>query len=533
MSKNNFIKGAAILGAAGIIVKLIGAIYRIPLTNLIGTEGIGYYQPAYNVYTMLLAISLAGFPTAIARMVSEKIALGNHEGAYQVYRVAIWGLLIVGIVSGVAIFIFAKPIVEFMGYPGSYYSMIALVPALFAVPVLSAYRGYFQGMQSMGPVALSQIFEQIFRVSVGYFLAYTLFDSGLVKAAGGAMFGASAGAIAALVLIFVLFMLKKPSIKREIKKSNSNHIDPVKVVVKNLLIIAIPITIGASISPFMGLADTYLVSSRLSSIGFNTEQITDLFGQLTGMAQTLINFPQAISTAVAVSLVPAVTDAFATNSRRRLNATSEMGVKVSLIIALPCGVGLFMLARPIMGLLFGGVQEAAQITSAGLLEILSISVVFLILVQAFTAILQAVNKQMIPVKNLFVGLVVKVVVSYILIGIPSINIYGAAYSTLAAYIVTAFLNFRAINKQTPVRIRNFTSICVKPLIATAFMAVSVFVTNNLVGMFIKSNTILTLVTISVAVIVYAVALFTTGTITEEDLELIPMGNKLKRFLRKK
>ena len=166
MSKENFIKGAAILGVAGLLVKILGAIYRIPLTNLIGTEGIGYYQPAYNIYNLLLVVSLSGFPTAIAKMVSERRALGNYEGAYQVYKISRWGLFLIGLISSIFVLIFARNLVTFLGYPGSYYSMIALVPALFAVPLLSAYRGYFQGSQNMTPIALSQLIEQVFRVAV-------------------------------------------------------------------------------------------------------------------------------------------------------------------------------------------------------------------------------------------------------------------------------------------------------------------------------------------------------------------------------
>ena len=167
MSKDSFIKGAAILSIAGLIVKVLGAIYRIPLTNLIGTEGMGYFQPAYNIYNLLLVVSLSGFPTAIAKMVSERRALQNYEGAYQVYKVSRWGLLIIGIVSSLLILFFGRSIVSFIGFPGSYYSMIALVPALFVVPLLSAYRGFFQGSQNMMPIAVSQLIEQIFRTLSG------------------------------------------------------------------------------------------------------------------------------------------------------------------------------------------------------------------------------------------------------------------------------------------------------------------------------------------------------------------------------
>ncbi len=530
MSKENFIKGAAILSIAGLFVKILGAIYRIPLTNLIGTEGIGYYQPAYNIYNLLLVVSLAGFPTAIAKLVSERRALQNYEGAYEVYKVSRWGLFIIGLVSSLFILIFARNLVSFLGFPGSYYSMMALVPALFAVPLLSAYRGFFQGTQNMIPIALSQLIEQIFRVAVGLYLAYAFVGKGLEEAAAGATFGASAGGIAALVLIYLIFFFSKKTIKEEIRTSSHNKVEPVWNIVKSLLYIAIPITIGASIAPLMGITDSYIVSNRLSAIGYTNTQIADMFGELSGTAQTLINFPQVFSTAVAMSLVPAITEAFTRNQTAKLNATASAGVKMSLIIGLPCGIGLFMLAEPVIALLYSSLGPEKHASSGALLEILAIGVIFLTLVQAFTAILQSVNKQFHPVKNLAIGLVVKVILSYILIGMPAINIRGAAISTTISYLVVAVLNWRDINN-TKIKI-NFIKVSSRTLLSSAFMALATGVTFSLLKSVMGSQSLATLGSIAIAVIVYAVSLFVTGAITKEDLEMIPKGEKLIRFVRK-
>lgn len=530
MSKENFIKGAAILGIAGLLVKILGAIYRIPLTNLIGTEGIGYYQPAYNIYNLLLVVSLSGFPTAIAKMVSERRALNNYEGAYQVYKISRWGLFLIGLISSIFVLIFARNLVTFLGFPGSYYSMIALVPALFAVPLLSAYRGFFQGTQNMTPIALSQLIEQIFRVAVGLYLAYALVGKGLEEAAAGATFGASAGGVAALILIVLMFFFSRETIKEEIASSNHNKIEPVWDIVKNLLYIAIPITIGASIAPLMGIMDSYIVSNRLTSIGYDSIQIADMFGELSGTAQTLINFPQVFSTAVAMSLVPAITEAFTKNQVKRLNVTANAGVKMSLIIGLPSGIGLFMLAEPIIALLYASIGPEKHASAGALLEILAIGVIFLTLVQAFTAILQSINRQFQPVKNLAWGLVVKVILSYILIGIPSINLKGAAISTTVAYLVVALLNWKDINK-TKIKI-DLIKVSSRTLLSSAVMAVTVGVSFKILKSVIGRQNLATLGSIAIAGIVYAICLFATGAITKEDLELIPKGEKLKKFVRK-
>ncbi len=531
-NKESFVKGAAILGLAGLFVKIIGAVYRIPLTSLIGTEGMAYYTAAYNVYYLFLTLSVSGIPTAIARLVSEKRALGNYLGAYQVYKTILVGMLAVGVFSSLIIMLFAKPIVEFMGFPGSYYSMLALIPALFIIPLVSVYRGFFQGMQDMGPFGMSQFLEQVLRVIVGYTLAITLMNVGLEQAAAGATFGASAGSMIALAVVYIAFLRRKKLTQSEIKNSQHNKLDTTKKVVKDLLVIAVPIAIGASIAPLMGNIDTYFVANGLSGLGFSQAAIDDLYGQLNGMAMPIVNFPQAISTAIAISLVPVITESYVRKDKKRLKQTADMGLKLSLIIALPCGVGIFMLAEPIMALLYPSTGAAAHASSGELLQILAVSVIFLIMVQSFTAMLQAVNKQLIPVKNLFIGLLLKIVLSYILIRIPAINIKGAPISTGIAYFVAMILNLRDIRRYTTIKLSSLPKISFLPFVSTMVMAVVVGGTFGLCGLFIESTNILTLLSIATGGSSYLVALFATGTITKSDLELIPMGSKLQRFARK-
>jgi len=276
--------------------------------------------------------------------------------------------------------------------------------------------------------------------------------------------------------------------------------------------------------------DSYIVSNRLSAIGYSSVQIADMFGELSGTAQTLINFPQVFSTAVAMSLVPAITDAFTKKQEGRLNATANAGIKMSLIIGLPCGIGLFMLAEPVIALLYASIGPEKHASSGALLEILSIGVIFLTMVQAFTAILQSINKQFHPVKNLAIGLVVKVILSYILIGIPSINIRGAAISTTVSYLVVAVLNLIDINK-TKIKI-NLIQISSRTLLSAAAMALATAVSFMTLRSALGSQNLAVLGSIAIAAVVYVICLFLTGAITKEDLELIPKGEKLARFVRK-
>ena len=473
MSKdNNFIKGAAILGIAGVIVKILGAIYRIPIGNIIKTEGMGYYQTAYPFYILLLTISTSGFPVAIAKLVSERRAIGDYKGAFKVFRVALTGVFVGGILTSLFMLLRAKPIVISLGNKNAYYSLIALVPALFFVPIMSAFRGLFQGRHNMVPTALSQISEQFFRVLSGLFLTYYLLDRGIPIAAGGASFGGSIGAIIGTAVIYIIYLSKKKEINEEIRTSLISEEYPVANIVKDLLIIAIPITVGSAIAPIMDTIDAKLVLKRLQSINYSEAAANELYGQLKGFAQTLINLPQVFSIAIAMSLVPAIAGANAQKKKKEISTLIGSGIRMTLLIGLPCAFGLFVLAKPIIGLfIFNNTVETINNTGE-ILQYLSFGVIFLTLVQALTAMLQGLGKPLIPVINLFIGAIFKVVLTYTLTVIPSINVKGAAISTVVAYAVAAILDLILLGVVTKIKF-NYRDIFIKPLISSIGMAIIV------------------------------------------------------------
>ncbi|WIV13042.1 polysaccharide biosynthesis protein [Proteiniborus sp. MB09-C3] len=531
MARDNFLKGAAILGLAGLIVKILGAFYRIPLSNMIGPEGMGYYQTAYPLYVLLVAVSTSGFPTAIAKIVSEKRALHDYRGAHRVFRISFMGFLAAGIITSLFVYFTAGYIVEAVGNSKAYYSLIAMTPALFFVPIMSAFRGYFQGRQSMTPTAISQFIEQLFRVSIGLFLAYQLVGIGLPQAAGGASFGASAGAIAGTIIIVIIYIKEKGKIIEEVKSSAASEQESVSKIVKDILIIAVPITIGASILPIISTIDTFLIMRRLQEIGFTQKEATALYGQLTGNAQTLINLPQVLSMAIAVSLVPAISSAFARKDFSEIRSTTKSGIRVTLLIGLPCAFGLFILSTPIIDLLYYNYSLAEKQSTGAILQILAISLIFLTLIQSLTAILQGLGKIMIPVKNLAIGAIVKTIFTYILTGIPSINVKGAAISTIMAYLVAAILNFIEVKKYTKVQFR-FIDIALKPIISTLIMTAIVWVSYRYTSGILGSK-ISTVLSIGIGGIAYVIALLLSGALTSEDFELLPKGEKLAKKLKSK
>lgn len=530
MSKNSFLKGAAVLGVAGAVVKIMGAFYRIPLGNIIKAEGMGYYQTAYPLYVLLLTISTAGFPVAIAKLVSEKRALGYHRGAFKVFKVAALGLIVAGMITSTFVFINARGIVGKLGNDNAYYSLIALVPALFFVPIMAAFRGYFQGRNNMTPTAISQVAEQFLRVTSGLGLTYYLIDRGMPIAAGGASFGGSMGAFAGAAVLGGIYFYKRKEIKKEVSTSLNDEEESVSKIAKDLLAIAIPITIGAAIVPIMNTIDTILVLRRLQSIGFSKMRANDLYGQLTGFAQTLINLPQVFSLALAISIVPAISEANARKDYKEIKNITSSGIRITLLIGLPAALGLLVLAEPIIGLLYFKNSMETIVNIGQILSILALGVIFLTLVQSLTAVLQGLGKPIVPVVNLFIGASIKVVLTYILTGIKAINVKGAAISTVVAYFIASILDLISVRKYTKLKF-NIKEVFINPLLASLGMALVAKVI-HISFMGIIGSRLATIVAIIIAAIVYIILLILTGSLTYEDFELLPKGKKISDKLVK-
>lgn len=530
MSENkSFLKGAAILGIAGVIVKILGAIYRVPLSNIIQSEGMGYYQTAYPFYSLLLTISTAGFPIAIAKLVSEKRSVEDYKGAFKIFKVSFVGLFFTGLITSLYLFFRAESIVIDLGNKNAYYALIALIPALFFVPIMSAFRGFFQGCQTMTPTAISQVVEQFFRVVAGLGLTYYLLDSGIPKAAGGASLGGSVGAIAGTIVMLIVYWRKRSSIKIEIAQTKIGDTDSVSKIIKDLLVIAVPITIGSSIGPIMDYIDLKLVLTRLQTIGYSEAMANDLYGNLKGMAQTLINLPQVFSVAIAMSLVPAISDAFMRQDQKEIDNIVSSGLRITLLIGLPAALGLLVLSKPIIGLLYYKNPIETINNTGNILGILSIGVIFLTLVQSLSGILQGIGKPMLPAINLFIGAIVKVFLTYFLTVVPSINIYGAAISTVVAYAIAAILDLINVILYSKVKL-SFKDIFMKPFISAFGMAIVARLSYNILEGIIGSK-LSTLAGIILGALTYLILLIVTGSITEEDFKIIPKGEKIYSLIK--
>lgn len=514
-NKKKFYKNAAILGVAGIIVKIIGAVYRIPVTNIIMDTGIGYYQTVYPVYQILLTISTAGIPVAIAKLVSENMALGRARAAKRVLDLSLKLMFSIGFISAVLVYIFGHQIVKFLGNDNSYYSLMALIPALLFAPLMSSFRGFYQGRENMVPTAVSQVIEQFSKLITGLYLTYALLPYGLPVAAGAAQSGGSFGAVFGFAFLMIVFLKDKKDFKKQVDGDETGFKYDDRQLLKQIIAIAIPITIGASINPIMDFIDTKLVYMRLADIGYSKELANDMFGWLKGMAQTLINLPQALSIAMSMSLVPLVSRALIKRDIDSMNKTIESGIRFTLLFSMPCAFGFISLSYPIVQFLYYKNPSKTIAGTAELLTILSLGVIFLTLIQVLTAILQGVGRPELPVKNLVAGSVVKVVLTYILTGIPVINIKGAAISTIIAYIIAFSLNYYELKKIINFKY-NFKIFSIKLLAICIFMACAASFSYKIFAK-ISGNLTATFCSICLAGLIYVLMIFMFKLISIEEI----------------
>jgi len=531
---NKFLKGAAILGIAGIIVKVIGVCFRIPVTNWIGAEGMSYYGSVYPIYTFFLILSTAGIPVAISRMVSERIAEKNYEGAQKVFSISVYLLGAIGLASFLLVY-FGAGFIEknILRNEGTIYAIQAIAPSLLLVPIMAAYRGYFQGRQIMTPTALSQLFEQIFRVGVGLILCHSLVSSGLPFAASGAIFGCTAGAFIGLVVIIGIYLLDRKNILRQINRHKSYSVkEESKEIIKKILVIAIPITIGACILPLVNAIDSVMVMPRLQATGWTLEESRALWGRLSGYVSSLIGMPQVFVQAIVMSLVPAIAASYRLNDKDQVKENTNMAMRFAMLIGTPCACGMFALAWPILKLLYPTAQRASEVDSAApTLMIMCVSIIFMSIMQTLTGALQGVDKQIVPVKNLAIGAVFKVVFTFILVGIPALNVNGAPIGTIICYVVASVLNIRDVRKYTGVKF-NVSLTYTRPIAASVGMGICAWITYKIVFLIIKSNSIACLMAVGVGVVVYLVLILVLKAIKRDEILKLPKGEKLVKILDK-
>jgi len=521
-TQKSIVSGMTVLSIVGLICKIVGALYRIPLAWLIGDQGMGTYQLVFPTYNMLLTISSAGLPVAISRMVSFSLAKDDPRNAKRVFRMALYMLTALGCLSMILMIVMSPALAVRSGDVGTQPGFVAIAPALLLVCVMSALRGFMQGQQNMVPTAISQLIEQVGKVFVALPLAFFGMRVSVAYAAAGVLLGTSIAEGAALVFMIVVYRRKKAAFDALMQNEAEAPIGN-KTLLQRLLSLSIPITLGACIVPIAGFIDSGLLLNRLVDAGIERGMALGLYGRYSGYVLTLINVPTALATAIAMSLVPSISGAMARGDGKQMRRQSALGLRLSFVVGLPCSIGMSMLSRQLLDLIYHfNTPEALDVT-ARLLSMSSMTIVLFTVVQSTSGILQGLRKQRIPMYTLMVGVAVKIFLNYTLIGMPAINIYGAPMASISCYLLSMLPNLYFVHKFTGMK-ADVWHVAGKPALATALMAAVLFAAIRL----LPEGGVWTLVLVTIGVGAYAVFAVLTGAVTKEEFAPV-----LRRFGRKR
>ena len=523
--KQSFLHGTMLLAMSTAIVKVIGAFYSIPLNAIIGEQGFGYYSTAYEIYTVLLMISTAGLPVAMSRMVSAASSLGHYRQVRKIYTVARTIFLTLGLLGALLMTVFCKQLAVFQEQPDAWAAIAALGPSCFLICLMSTYRGFFQGQSNMMPTSVSQVIEAIVKLVVGLSAAvlilwYTQNDYSL--AAGGAIAGVTLSCLVSSVYLNRCFR----KAFRDMPKT-AEDTDDGKTIAKTLLAIAIPITIGSAGLQILTVLETKIYMSQL--LQTLTQAQADTQKGIYNFTQKIFNMPCAFITPITISVIPAITAQLTRGEHKAVRSTEESAARVTALISAPCAVGIAVLAQPVTGLLGGYTGEKLALATQ-LMAVLGICIVFNATVLLTNAIMQAHGHVNLPVINMFVGGIVKLLAIAVLTGNPHIGILGTPIGSLLCYICITVLNLITIRRvipEAPAIAKNL----LKAIVAAAVMGVFVWGAWFGLGKIgITSRVILCGLPIAVGVAVYAVAAVKLRAITREDCLLLPKGEKIAKLL---
>lgn len=549
-SKQNYLTGAAILSISTILVKIIGMLYKIPLKRLIGDANFGYFNTAYDIYSVMLVVSVTGLPVAMSRLVSEAQALGNGRQVKRIYQTSLLAYLVLGTLGSGIMMLFPRWLAStVMHNPGAYYSILALSPAVLCICIASACRGFFQGQGNMKPTAISQVIEALCKLILGLSLAWlVLCNTGDgPKASGATILGVTVGSL--LSAIYLVIARRRAA--RELD-SMGGKVRSVQSTMKALLAIAVPITIGAAGLQIIALIDSSTVMSRMLSSAATVQAGTDsVMSRLLAIAaekhpadtaqyaadtakgmynfcQTVFNLPLAFIPNITAAIIPAITDQLTRRNMRGVRMVQDSSLRLMSLIAAPCAVGLFVLSRPIIQLLGGYSGQLLDMAST-ILSLLSLTILIYSISNMASAIMQAHGFVFLPVFNTIIGGVLKVLMNYILVGNPNISIVGAPVSTFLCFTVVMALNLFAMHRvlrRAPKVIPNIWRSC----LAAIVMGAATYIVYFLLSKLISSVVVCCGFAIIIAVIVYAILVVVFRAITYDDCMFLPKGEKIAKIL---
>ena len=530
IKKETFMQGVVTIMFSQVAIKILGLIYTLYLTNRegFGDAGNAIYASGYQIYALLLTISSIGVPNAISKLVSERLAVGDNKGANRIFKVALATFGVIGAVGTMLLFFGAHTIAyNWIQIPESELTLVALSPAIFFVSISSVMRGYFNGRRTLKITARAQTLEQIFKtvltIGIVEIVAYVTSTSTEMMAAG-ANVATTLATFSSFAYLFMYYRLRRKEIGNEINQSINYKYENVKSIIKKILMVSIPLTLSSIMTSFNKNIDSFTVKRILSTYMPAIEAQT-LYGQLAGKVDTLTNLPLAINIAFATALVPAIAAAKAKNDSETATKRTSFSLLTSMLIGLPCVVGMIIFAQPILNLLYPGARYGAL-----LLQLISVSVIFSILDQTINGALQGFGKVIIPAIALGIGCIVKLILNLILLPIPELNVYGAAIASIACHATAFIIVFNVLKKYVKLDLP-FGKFVIKPIIATGIMAICSYTAFLLLGNLIPEK-LSTVIAILIAVIIYCMAVIALKIYNKEDIYMLPKGDKLYKFLEK-
>jgi stage V sporulation protein B len=515
MKQQDFFKGASILAFAGFVTKVIGALYRIPLTNIVGAEAIGIYQLIFSVYALFLTSSTGGLPTGLSKLIAEEKAVGGEKiGRIVGSSMGFVGLT--GLLFAAALIIFSRFIASIQGNPAVSLGYIVVAPAIFFVGTVSVLRGYFQGGLNMKPTAASQIIEQAVKLTAGLVLAAALIKKGALYGAIGAIVGVVVSELIAAVYLYVLF------VRRGGKLELALNLRELRADFKRVAKYSIPITIGGVLAPLTQFADGFLVVNILNKAGLTPSVSTSLYGILTGPIGSLINFPVVITVALAVVIIPVVSRQKTYRNIREILDKSNFAIKTALFVGVPAAILFMAFSGEIMRILYPNFSEYELAAASRLLSVSAVGIIFLAATHILAALLQALDKPFLVIRNTAFALLLKIALNVILIRTTGIT--GAAIATVAAYFTAAALNFFSLSRLIGID-KNTLFAFIKTAFAGACMAGFIFpIKNALENLYLRL-----FATALLASAAYILILLFVGLFTDDELVGFPLGKKLVKL----
>lgn len=541
---NSFLVQGTILAVASILAKIIGMIYRIPLTNILGDEGNSYYSTANEIYTILLMVSSFSLPLAVSKLVSERLHLGQKKNAYKVFKCSLKFAVIAGGIVSVLTFLLAGVISkDIMKTEMASYGLRVLAPAVFIFAIAGVFRGFYQGHGSMVPTAVSQVIEQIVNAVVSVAAAGILFNYGasIVKekgsnlensslppalgAAGGTL-GTVVSVAVALIFLVVIFSSYQRNFKKQMRQDPTKRLEPDALIYKAILMTIIPVVLSTVIYNIITVLDQGIFNAVLSGQGYTEKQYTIIWGVYVGKFRVLMNVPLALASCLAPSVVPSLTKAMVDHDFKDASIKVRNTIRYTMVITIPCAVGMAALATPIMKLLF---NDGRALTT-GIMQTGALMIVLFALSTLTTGILQGLNQLRAPLIHAAIALVLHIFVLMLLLTKASLNIYSVVYANIFFAFVICILNALSIKKHLHYR-QELKKTFLIPLLSSAVMGLIVFGVQWVFNKFL-GNAVSTIIAILIGVIVYCVCLIKLKGIREREILELPKGRLMVAILKK-